>query len=157
MGSWQGLYSCLRPHHYVWLGLFLLSLHYKCCGAYRTMWYIMQAGLDFKSIWAWEASVQEPKEYWHTVPDTYRQRSKMKPSYHLYSLSFLQDLFRKGLCSAGYKHIALQLKALRQAWHTGSKYAGCTFIIPQSQIISQRPRIPWISYAAYASQETSLL
>lgn len=34
----------------------------------------MQAGLDFGSIWAWEASVQEPKKYWQGVPDTYKQR-----------------------------------------------------------------------------------
>ncbi len=40
----------------------------------------MQAGVDFKQIWAWEVSAQEPKQYWDDVPDTYKQRLRRVPS-----------------------------------------------------------------------------
>ena len=46
----------------------------------------MQAGIDFESIWAWEVSPQEPKQYWDDVPDTYKQRSERIPR-----LSFLMS------------------------------------------------------------------
>ena len=39
-----------------------------------TRWCGTQAGVDFSAIWAWEVSMQEPKEYWAGVPDTYKQR-----------------------------------------------------------------------------------
>ena len=35
---------------------------------------LAQAGVDFESIWAWEATKQDPVEYWDLVPDTYKQR-----------------------------------------------------------------------------------
>ena len=35
---------------------------------------LAQAGVDFESIWAWEATRQDPVEYWDLVPDTYKQR-----------------------------------------------------------------------------------
>ena len=36
---------------------------------------LAQAGVDFESIWAWEATQQDPVEYWDLVPDIYKQRS----------------------------------------------------------------------------------
>ena len=38
--------------------------------------------MDFESIWAWEATKQDPVEYWDLVPDTYKQRSCLFSTRH---------------------------------------------------------------------------